>query len=371
MSYSAGIYSSYPTQVAAWGDVNNDGCVDVFIGNETYYSELFMNQCDGTFKNKAEEFGLIHMSFVKGASWGDINNDGWIDLYISSYMQPNRCLINLGKDRGFRDLKNANILDVKESFSTWFFDFNNDGFEDLFVGGFNSQAVYLFDSNRDPNYFNAGIYLNRGDFKFEFLPQSKHYNSMGANFGDMSGDGFLDYYLGVGAPSLIYLESNRVMLNRAGKDVMDISFVSGLGHLQKGHRVAFADVDMDGDLDIYLVNGGWVPVDNFPNSFFINQSPEHHWVTLRLIGTKTNRAAIGARIKLTLKTPNGSIRYIYRTISAGGSFGGSPFQQTIAFSFDELLQIDILWPSGTKQSFNQLPIKAVYQINEDGNIKRL
>ena len=370
VSYSAGIRSSLPTQVSAWGDVNNDGCIDLFIGNESYYSELYINECNGTFVERSRDFNIIHSSFVKGASWGDVNNDGWIDLYISSYGEKNRLLINKGENLGFYDSNQTDILTIDDSFSTWFFDFNNDGYDDLFVAGFISSFYHLLTTNDDvENYMKAGIYINQKNNEFKYLSNSKTINSMGANFGDINGDGFLDYYLGVGAPVLIYLQPNNVYLNIDGRDVADITYQSGLGHLQKGHGVSFADIDSDGDMDIYLVNGGWAPVDTFPNSLFINQAAPHHWITLKLVGVQSNRAAIGARIKLTLKRPNGSTRYIFRTVSAGGSFGGSPFQETIAFSNDQLIKIDIQWPSKQQHSFDFLDINSMYEINESGSIR--
>ena len=187
-------------------------------------------------------------------------------------------------------------------------------------------------------------------------------NSMGANFEISMVMAGLP--LGVGAPVLIFY-SQIMLLNIDGRDTC--TYQSGLGYLQKGHGVSLQ----------ILIQMAWIfissmvvgPVDTFPNSLFINQAAPHHWITLKLVGVQSNRAAIGARIKLTLKRPNGSTRYIFRTVSAGGSFGGSPFQETIAFSNDQLIKIDIQWPSKQQHSFDFLDINSMYEINESGSIR--
>src|ERR1044071_3281880 len=89
---------------------------------------------------------------------------------------------------------------------------------------------------------------------------------------------------------------------------VDVPYSAGVGHLQKGHGIAFADLDNDGDQDIFLHSGGAVPGDSYSNSLFVNPGNSNRWIDIKLIGEKTNRAAIGARLKLIL--PDG--RQIHR-----------------------------------------------------------
>ena len=99
---------------------------------------------------------------------------------------------------------------------------------------------------------------------------------------------------------------------------------TGTGHLQKGHAVAFADLDHDGDQDVFADMGGAYPGDNYRNSLFLNPGAggANRWLKLKLEGTRSNRAAIGALIKVIVATPAGS-REIFKTVNSGGSFGSN------------------------------------------------
>ncbi len=123
--------------------------------------------------------------------------------------------------------------------------------------------------------------------------------TMGSNFGDFDNDGFLDMYLGTGDPDLDHpgpqphvQERRRPALRR------DHRHPRAPGHLQKGHGVACGDWDRDGDVDLFIEMGGAVNGDKYHNILFQNPGQGNHWLTVKLVGKKTNRAAIGARIKV-------------------------------------------------------------------------
>src|SRR5579875_4220088 len=149
---------------------------------------------------------------------------------------------------------------------------------------------------------------------------------MGANFGDINNDGYLDIYLGTGNPSFASELPNVLLLNNEGKSFVDVTESSGTGELHKGHGVAFADIDNDGDEDLLEVVGGAVPGDRHAFRLFENPGHGNDWISVRLVGVKANRAGIGARVKVTVK--NGTeTRAVYRTVGSGGSFGASPLEQ--------------------------------------------
>ena len=181
---------------------------------------------------------------------------------------------------------------------------------------------------------------------------------MGCNFGDFDNDGYLDFYLGTGAPSYGALVPNLLFRNDDGRSFVDVTYSAGVGHLQKGHGIAFADLDNDGDQDIFLHSGGAVPGDAYPNSLFANPGNMNRWIEVRLAGAKTNRAAIGARIKVVLT----SGREIHRVVTTGTSFGTSSLRQHIGLGRDGRIRtIEIYWPtSRTTQLFqNVLPNQAI------------
>tara|TARA_B100000686_G_C16714519_1_gene931191 strand:- start:991 stop:1611 length:621 start_codon:yes stop_codon:yes gene_type:complete len=191
---------------------------------------------------------------------------------------------------------------------------------------------------------------------------------MGCSFGDLDNDGWLDFYLGTGNPNLRSLMPNRMFHNNRGKNFQDVTTAGGFGHLQKGHGVGFADLDNDGDQDIYIVLGGAYTGDVFHNALYRNPGHGNHWITLRLEGTISNRSAIGARIELEF-TEAGESRTVHATVSTGSSFGGSSLQQELGIGTAARVdRLSITWPtSKTVQNFYDLPVNKIYHIREDAD----
>ena len=134
-------------------------------------------------------------------------------------------------------------------------------------------------------------------------------------------------------------------------------------HLQKGHGIAFGDFDNDGDQDIFEVIGGAFDVG--VSVMFLNPGHGNHWITLRVEGRRSNRAAIGARIRVRASAPQGS-RDIYAVVGSGGSFGGNSLQQEIGLGGATAIEsIEVLWPAtGEKQRFHGAALDRVYRIVE-------
>ena len=381
----AGVLSYHPGQVGVWADFDNDGWVDLFLGHEDgpendHPSLLYKNDGDGTFTECAAQCGLTDLGFVKGAAWGDFDNDLLPDLYVSRMGLPNRLYRNEGKAAPgsglvwkFRDVTaEAGVAEPQFSFSSWFFDFDNDGWLDIFVAGFefcppgDISALYLGQpqSSELPRLFRNG---GRGVFT-DVTRQARLDRAiltMGANFGDIDNDGFPDVYLGTGAPDLRLLLPNRMFRNADGKVFEDVTTSGGFGHLQKGHGIAFGDIDADGDQDIYAVLGGWYASDGFRNSLFLNPGHGNHWITLRLRGTRTNRFGIGARIKLTLSAP--VPREVHAVVGTGGSFGSSSLQQEIGLGRAERIDsLEVTWPvTGKRQVLRDVKADQVLEIREE------
>jgi hypothetical protein len=362
------------THSATWADYDNDGWLDVFVGHEESPSQLFRNNGDGTFRDVSAQAGVNKTAFTKGATWGDYDNDGFADLYVSNYGSQNFLYHNNGNGT-FTEV--ANKLGVDKpimSFPTWWFDYDNDGWLDLFVASFVPSVTevargYL---GLPPQSETMKLYRNNQRGGFEDVTAKVNLNrvvpTMGANFGDVDNDGYVDFYLGTGAPSYTALMPNFMFRNRDGKRFADVTASTGTGHLQKGHGVAFGDLDNDGDLDLYVNIGGFIPGDKYNKALFANpnQSNGNHWLALKLIGDKTNRAAIGAKIKLTLVDAKGTKAIRYREVSSGGSFGASSLTQHFglgkAASVDSL---EITWPASKQvQTFRKVAGDQVLTFTE-------
>lgn len=360
------------TQTAVWTDINHDGLLDFFVGNEDRASQLFLNEGDGTFQDIARSAGVDRSAFSKGVAAADYDNDGYTDLYVSNLTGDN-FLYHNNHDNTFTEVaRAAGVPGSGRGFATWFFDYDNDGSSDLFVTSFFTSVdetvrTYL---GLPHNATTLKLYKNVGNGTFRDVTievgLDRVFMPMGANFGDIDDDGFLDIYLGTGNPSYAALVPNVLLRNKEGKSFVDVTASSGTGELHKGHGIAFADLDNDGDEDIVAEIGGAAPADKHALRLFENPGHDNDWISLKLTGVKTNRAAVGARIKVTVENEGQGIRAIHRTVGSGGSFGASPLQQHIGLGKSaRILDLEISWPtSNTRQHFSSVGKNQFLEIAE-------
>ncbi len=309
VTFDAGLGEEhYPCGTASWGDYDNDGDLDLYIGNESSKAlrapcQLFRNNGDSTFTDVAAKAGVQNYRFSKSAIWGDYDGDRWPDLYVSNYKGGNRLYRNNG-DGTFTNVARKLNVDLPEvSFPAWFWDLDNDG--------------------------------------------------------------YLDFYLGTGYPDYENIMPNVMYRNQGGRRFADVSFAGGFSHLQKGHGVAFADLDNDGDQDIFEQMGGALPGDAYKNVLYENPGFGNHWIAIRLIGVRSNRSAIGVRIHAEV-IENGSPRSIYKYVNSGGTFGGNPLRQTIGLGdASKIERLEIFWPTtNLTQTFRDVPSNQIIQIVE-------
>ncbi len=237
-------------------------------------------------------------------------------------------------------------------------------------------AGYL---GRSPEELGAELpRLYRGDGKGGFEEVTERVGlarvslPMGANFGDLDNDGFPDFYLGTGYPDYDGLIPNVMFWNRGGERFVDVTTAGGFGHLQKGHAVAFADLDNDGDQDVFEQMGGAYYGDAFGNVLYENPGFGNHWLKVKLLGVESNRSAIGARIRAEFE--DGELRRaVHRDVRSGGSFGCSSLTQHLGLG--RARKVDVLevhWPkTGRTQRFRDLPVDRLVVIVEDEEELRL
>jgi hypothetical protein len=383
VSRSAGVGSTArPTQAAAWADYDGDGDLDLYVGNEAtpeepHHSELYRNNGDGTFTDVAGAAGVRNISYAKGVGWGDYDNDGDPDLYVSN-MGPNRLYRNNGDGTFTNVASETGVIEPRaRSFGTWFFDYDNDGDLDIFVIDYGARASLVSVSyfGTEVPYHQPLLYRNDGERFTEVSRQSglkRPVLPMGANFGDLDNDGWLDVYLATGNPAYQTLVPNVMYRNLEGRSFADVTFAGDFGQLQKGHGVAFGDLDNDGDQDLFHQVGGMYPGDGYFNALFENPGSGNAWITLRLEGRKANRFGIGARIEVRAREAGaesgaeGKRRTIHLLAGSGGSFGNSSLQQEIGLGRARIIEeIVVRWPgSGTVQRFRDVEPGRIYRVVE-------
>jgi hypothetical protein len=299
---------------AAWGDYDNDGWPDLFVANDTTPNYLYRNNHDGTFTDVAVRAGVAFSEDGRaqagmGVEFEDLDNDGWLDIMVTNFSDDYNTLHrNTGKGSFRDDSYSAGIAADSFRDLSWgvgFYDFNNDGFKDVFIA-------------------NGHIY-----------PQVDRY---GLN--------------------ISYRQQNKLYLNLGGGKLRNVNAAAGSGlALAKSHRgAAFADFNNDGWIDVAVV-----ALDERP-TLLMNQGVRgQHWILISLAGTTSNRFGVGARI--TVKA--GGLTQT-REVKAGGSFASSNDPRA-HFGLGGATQIDelvVAWPSGKVTRQVSVPADRVLTIEE-------
>jgi hypothetical protein len=369
---SVGLLDPVNSNAAAWADYDNDGWIDLFVCCEKQAHRLYRNLGNGTFQSVATQAGVVidGESFGKGCAWLDYDNDDFPDLFVNQLS---------GAGQLFHNNRNGTFSNVTESmgidgphggFSCWTWDYDNDGWLDIFATCYDRSLKDIVNGlmgqphERNP----SKLFRNLNGTTFQDMTREAGldmvFATMGSNFGDLDNDGYLDMYLGTGDQDLSTLVPNRMFKNVDGGRFAEITASAGVGHLQKGHGVAFGDWDRDGNVDVFINMGGTIPGDKYHNILFQNPGHDNRWLTVKLVGKRTNQAALGARIKAV--TDGNPPLTVHRVISPGSSFGSNPLQQTLGLAkADRVAVLEVHWPtSGTTQIFHDVAVNQAIEITE-------
>ncbi len=320
---------------------------------------------------------MSNRALTKGAAWGDFNDDGYPDLYVSNFQGANRMYRNDG-DGKFTDVASALGVDGPyHSYSAWFWDVDNDGALDLLVNSYRTPQT----SVPDVWYYAADLLgyehpaeklaLFKGDGGGSFVDVAAEYGvarvslATGANFGDLDNDGWLDFYLGTGYPGFEALFPNLMYRNQGGTGFVDVTYAGGFGHLQRGQGVAFADYDNDGDQDVFERMGGLLPGDEVVDALYRNPGFDNNWLTLDLRSPQSNRFAVGA--KITAQIVDGGVsRTLTRVVGQGGSFGANPLRVHLGLGgATRVDRLHVVWPATRQmQTFTNLTANEHLLIQE-------
>ena len=374
VTHTAGVADPQSSFCAAWADYDNDGYIDLYIANgvigDGAANVLYHNNGDGTFTNTAETAGVANTGNSLGTVWGDYDKDGYIDLHVINYGQSNVLYRNNG-DGTFTDVTATTGMNlaVTDAFVTFFLDVDNDADLDLFISNSGSFQAFIagqitgsatHDSDRQV------LYRNNGDGTFTDVTKASGlyhaYGAMGANFGDINSDGYVDIYLATGAPQMGRLERDALFQNNGDGTFTDATAALGLGNIGKGHGVTFGDADADGDVDIYVPVGGAFIGDQWHNLFYQNTGTRNNWLTLKLVGVKSNRDGIGAKVTLRIGD-----HLIYREVSGGCGFGSTnSLQLEIGLGIHTKVDtLEIVWPSGQVDTRRNLSVNQQIVITEN------
>ncbi len=399
----AGVQGGGFSTGAAWADYDRDGNLDLFVARyvktdvnhlpdparsfrgyrgvpfelpdrmEGETDLLFRNRGDGTFEEVSEKAGVNDPGKLHGmgVAWGDYDGDGWPDLYVTN---------DYGATFLYHNRHNGTFEEVGGPSGTGlgpdgqaygnmagdFGDFDRDGKLDLFVTRADNQP--------------ASLYWNQGDDHFIDIARKAGIASLtmthvkwGTGFGDFDNDGWPDILVANGNFSSLldtlpkeerFAEPIQLFRNRGNLTFDEVADQSGLntGRLYSRRGTAFGDINNDGNLDAVVFNA------DAPPSVFLNETKNsNHRVLFRLIGTKSNRAAIGARVRVT-----GSKMTQIDEVHGGGSYN-STSDTRLHFGLGTeatMNKIEVFWPSGLRQEFSEIQGDAIYEIREGEPIRK-
>lgn len=378
---------------AAWVDFDKDGKSDLFVANyvqwtakgdlwcsldgstksyctpESYKgteSKLYRNLGGGRFEDVTKKAGLGDQnSKALGVAVLDLDSDGWPDLFVANDTQPNKL---------YRNNRNGTFTDQALSAGVAFgedgvargsmgvdaADYDRSGKPHLLVGNFTNQMLALYHNE------GTGIFVDEAP-RSELGRSSLLSLTFGAFFFDYDLDGLLDIFCANGhieeeigrvQPKIQYKEPPLLFHNNGKGKFQNVSATAGadFSHPLVARGAAYGDFDGDGDLDILVTNNGG------PAVLYRNEGGNrNHWLTIKTVGTKSNRDGLGAVV--TVKTSNGAQSMMVRS---GSSYCS---QSALALTFGlagetKAQEIEVVWPSGIRQKLNNIPSNQVLTITE-------
>ena len=389
---------------AAWGDYDKDGLLDVYITGYVKFTRdlgdakgkydaenpasinplsfkgernlLFHNDGNGKFTELARKLGVDDPD-GRGlaATWVDLDDDGWPDLYVGNDESSNALFRNLGNGTFANVAEGARVMDYRSSMGIAVGDWNGDGYQDLFLTHWIAQGNALYDNQLGmPHPSGAGsappavTFMDDAD-RFGLGQSSLDFIGWATSFIDYDDDGKLDLFIVNGStlqdrdhPTQLVAMQSKLYWNRGAQDgFFDLSPVSGdyFQHAYVGRGAAFGDYDNDGDVDVFVVNHGG------PGILLRNDGGNrNHWLQVELRGTKSNRQGIGAKLRVVA----GGTAQVRQIGAQGPYLSQNSLIET--FGLGALGGVDSLvvaWPSGTRQVLTNVNANQRITVTEGGS----
>ncbi|WP_431109490.1 FG-GAP-like repeat-containing protein [Winogradskyella poriferorum] len=401
--------NTYQQRQPIWVDYDNDGDYDLYVTSDTEGNRLYQNN-NNSLTDVTTSSGLpVPNIFTYGSSWGDYNNDGYLDVFLSNrdvnFQIPNYLFKNNG-DGTFTNVSDVTGIGNGShlSFCSAFFDYDNDGWQDIYVANDKTQTQNL-------------LYHNNGDGTFTEVGESSGTNvsidAMSTTIGDYNNDGWFDIYITNGP------DGNVLFKNNANGTFTDMALVSGTIFNSTAWGSVFLDAENDGDLDLYvsgasdgsvpgflsaafyenltndtfslLINGsfnddnlesyanaiGDIDNDGYPEIVVSNSGNEdlflwknltttsNNWLKVKLEGTVSNRQGIGSTIEISV---NGLKQYRY-TLCGEGYLGQNSASEFFGVGSDTTIDyVKVTWLSGMQDVFYDVSVNQTLNIVEGSTL---
>jgi enediyne biosynthesis protein E4 len=320
-----------------WADFNNDGWVDLFIANETAPNVLFQNMGSGSFLKVTNWLPNVSV-LSQWAAWADYDNDGLPDLVVANYRGPQNLLYHNEGSGRFTSITNSPVLSTpgESSVCVWG-DYDNDGYLDLFTGAARTTSNALFHNHRDGTFTLVTNSVVTTDIA----------GSHGAAWGDYDNDGYLDLLVTGGSnPSRLYRNNAEGVFTR-----ITTGSLPNEGAQQRS--CAWADYNRDGFLDAWIARTA-----GFSNGLYKNNGNSNAWLGVQCEGRLSNRAAIGAKIRIQA-TIGGQNFWQMRQIGSS--------ELTTHFGLGDATNVAVVrveWPSGIVQQLTNLAARQFLTLIE-------
>ncbi|MBL7024186.1 MAG: VCBS repeat-containing protein [Candidatus Marinimicrobia bacterium] len=389
------------SNTATWGDYDNDGALDLFVANggDGEANCLYHNLGDGTFETMYNS-SIASETGARGASWGDYDNDGYLDLYVanSSEANANNSLFHNNGDGSFSQIGVGWIVfDNDDSQTPTWCDYDNDGDLDMYVVNCGPNALYRNEGGGTFTKIQTGVLVADG------------YCSNGASWADYDNDGDFDVFVTSGDD-----HSNRLYQNQGGGVFVQITNGAIVTDNSNSWGSAWADLDNDGDLDLFVANSAepdprdnfiyinngdgsftgvydnllnqndllpigcawgdynndgdldlFVAIDGGRNLLYSNQGNSNSWVNIQCVGTLSNQSAIGAKVRAKATILGNDVWQVQEISGQTGAFGQNSLNVEFGFADADIIDsLRIEWPSGMINEYTDIQVDEFYVIQE-------
>ena len=353
------------TNGASWADVNNDGCLDLYLSNHTGTESgipnlFYQSNCDGTFTEVSEEIGLFNRlapSFCSG--FFDYNNDGWLDLYVANDRFSANFLYKNNGDGTFTDVsEESNTGVVMDAMTVTVDDFNSDGYFDMYITNTPEHVSTPFLGN--------ALFKNETNETFKNVSETAgtmfYGFAWGASFIDVENDGDLDLYVSSSYDGT-YMDYPSFALY---ENIGNLEFVQntqmgfeGDNHVSYGNAVG--DINNDGLLDIIVLNNN----NDIPCVWENKNADVGNYLKLNLIGTESNIDGIGSRIEISV---NGQLQYRHVMCGEGYLSQHSFVEQFGVGDASSIDYVKVYWPSGIEDVITNVGVNQKINIVEGASL---